>query len=103
MAELLYTDLKIDLRPSEIEAFIAKRWDRIAPLAHQVHGVKDTTKVPVSISESAVEKVKRLASAYGREMANLATETYGNRYPTANPLKAYQELVDAIETLVNER
>lgn len=75
MASLLYADLEVDLRPSQIEEFIQKRWARIAPLAHAIHEAPDDTKAtappppetakPPTESERVERAIQRL-----RLMAN---------------------------------
>lgn len=46
LSGMFYTDTGIEMTPSVIEAFINRRWDRLAPLAHRIHSGedKDVTK-----------------------------------------------------------
>jgi hypothetical protein len=119
MAHLLFADLEIDLRPSQIEDFIQKRWARIAPLAHAIHGRPDDTKETVSTTDYTVklspediermdaaqalvrasERVRQAATSYGRAMADEAVRIHRDQYPTNRVNETWGELVSALRAM----
>lgn len=43
-AALFYADLDVEIDPSALQAFIKRRWARLAPMAHVMHEAPDDTK-----------------------------------------------------------
>lgn len=106
LAGMFYADTGIELTASTIETFINRRWERIAPLAHRVHGgaERDMTKAEVNaaapVELTPMQKVRNLVARYGSETAERVRQEYGNRYPSADPVAVEVELLKAIEDLV---
>lgn len=48
-AALFYADLDVEIDPSALQAFIKRRWARLAPMAHVMHEAPDDTKGSFSV------------------------------------------------------